>query len=597
VCESLQHSCRTSVPAARPALLLAMLSVVIAIPAADAAGNAVAGKGRFGLCEACHGVRAEGNADLGAPALAGLQGWYVARQLAAFASGQRGSDPGDKYGRQMQSMAQAASAPDSVADLVAHIETLQPTQPSATVRGDATRGKSLYETCKACHGDRAEGNAELQAPALAHNHDWYLLRQLQNFKAGRRGSAQGDSSGAQMAAMAATLPDEQALHDVVAYIATLREGSAWQLNGRCPPSFEQIADGTCEFRNLYELYASAAGHGGLRARLPQMRERFTPEQIDLGRYLFFDRALSGEGLLACADCHDPDRGFADGRIRSLGRVELDRNAPTLWNVGFLPRLFWDGRSRTLEEQARGPLFSAAEMANTPEQLEATLNDVAAYRRLFAHAFRRDERQPIRVDEVTLALAAFESSLVSFNSRYDRYALGDANALTDQEQHGYNIFRGFVGRCSQCHIPPLFTDGELAVVGAPPVAGRPYDVGAGRTSDDPALVGAFKVPTLRNVARTAPYFNAGQLSSLDEVLRFYNDARGHARPPGITQQIHWHIAMPRPLLSEEDVAAVVAFLGALTDESLRPSSPQSVPSGRGVGGIAPKTLEACGTCQR
>jgi hypothetical protein len=115
---------------------------------------------------------------------------------------------------------------------------------------------------------------------------------------------------------------------------------------------------------------------------------------------------------------------------------------------------------------------------------------------------RDATAPIALHEVVDALAAFESSLVSFNSRYDRYAFGDANALSELELQGYNVFRGFVARCSQCHIPPLFTDGELAVVGAPAVPGEPYDRGAGRIDHDPALTGAFKTPTLRDLTRTA-----------------------------------------------------------------------------------------------
>ena len=202
-----------------------------------------------------------------------------------------------------------------------------------------------------------------------------------------------------------------------------------------------------------------------------------------------------------------------------------------------------------------------------------LNAIPAYRALFAEAYAREPARDITLDEIERALAAFESSLVSFSSRYDRYAFGDATALTPLELDGHNVFRGFVARCSQCHVPPLFTDGELAVVGAPAVAGRPYDTGAGRQSDDPALVGAFRTPTLRNVALTAPYFNAGQFATLHDVVTFYNDTRGHALPKSVPQQVHWHIAMKAPMLSEADVTALVAFLSTLTDESLKPRVPE------------------------
>lgn len=577
-----------------------------ASPWAHAQSDVDAGRGHFGLCEACHGVDGVGNRDLAAPALAGLQSWYVQRQLQNFAAGVRGSSTDDKPGQQMQPMARALAGPRAVPEVSAYVATLRARTHDTVVEGDAQRGRELYRTCEACHGANAEGSEQLQAPSLRHNNDWYLLRQLRNFKAGIRGSAPDDAAGAQMRAIAATLPDEHAMRDVVTFIASLTAeaagAAAWQLRDQCPPSFEQLADRTCELRTLYQLYASADGHGGLRAQLPPMRQRFTPEQIDLGRYLFFDRALSRDGTTACADCHRPDRGFSDGRARSMtfvdrrdASVQLDRNAPTLWNVGFLQRLFWDGRASTLQDQAKGPLFAADEMANTPQALEAALNASSVYGRLFASAFARDAG-PIRTGEVLQALAAFESSLVSFSSRYDRYALGDTTALSDQEIQGYNVFRGFVGRCSQCHIPPLFTDGELAVVGAPAVAGLPYDLGAGRLSDDPALAGAFKVPTLRNVERTAPYFNGGQFKSLEDVLRFYNDTRGHALPAGVALEIHWHIAMPRPLLGEDDVAALAAFLRTLTDESLLPARPAAVPSGLPVGGSDQATSEVCNTCR-
>lgn len=569
------------------ALALAALAT-----SAHAAGDAAVGRGRFGLCEACHGVRAEGNVNLEAPSLAGREGWYLTRQLENFRTGRRGTAPEDLRGQQMRPMALTLESDQAVQDVVAYVISLSPAPPVTTVKGDVAHGKSLYAgTCASCHGETAQGNEGMQAPALKGVSDWYLLKQIKAFRNGWRGTAADDTSGAQMRAMAMTLPDDAALNDVVAYIASLEAApSQWRLARDCPPSFEKLADGTCEFRSLYDLYSSVDGHGGLRARLPAMRTRSMPKQIDLGRYLFFDRALSHDQTLACADCHNPRLGFSDGRGRSLGiaqprgppgqptRRELDRGAPTLWNVGFLQRLFWDGRAASLAEQASGPLFAPDEMANTPAGLTQSLNAIPSYRALFAEAYAREPTRDITIDEIEGALAAFESSLVSFSSRYDRYAFGDATALSPLELDGHNVFRGFVARCSQCHVPPLFTDGELAVVGAPAVAGQPYDRGAGRQSDDPALVGAFRTPTLRNITLTAPYFNAGQFATLSDVVTFYNDTRGHAMPKSVPQQLHWHIAMKAPMLSGADVTALVAFLGTLTDESLKPRVPVAVPSG-------------------
>ncbi len=359
------------------------------------------------------------------------------------------------------------------------------------------------------------------------------------------------------------------------------------LSGRCPPSFELAADGNCRLRTLYEAYARVPDHGGVQMALPPLRQGYTPQQIDLGRFLFFDPLLAADGKRACAFCHQPDHGLSDGRARASGRGDrtLARRTPTLWNIGFATRLFWDGRAASLEEQAAGPLFAPDEMGNTPAALLQRLDGVAAYRSLFAEAFARPAKPgAITVGEVSRALAAFQSTLVSLNSRYDRYVHGDRAALSAQELQGMNVFRGFVARCSQCHTPPLFTNHELAVVGSPPAPGLGIDAGAGALNGDPLLRGAFKVPTLRNITRSGPpYFHAGQFATLREAVDFYNARRGHALPRGEKQAIHWHVHMMERKLDRRDVDAIVAFLGALEDESLRPEVPPVVPFGLPVPG--------------
>jgi cytochrome c oxidase subunit II len=190
--------------------------------AAPAAGDAAKGKTAFAVCEACHGKAAEGNKELGAPQLAGQEPWYLVRQLQNFKSGARGADPKDTFGTQMRPMAQTLADDAAIANVVAYIGTLKPAAPAATVKGDAEAGKAAYGTCAACHGAKAEGNKALNAPALAGQHDWYVVRQLQNFKSGLRGSAPGDTFGAQMKPMAATLADQAAIDNVAAYIATLK---------------------------------------------------------------------------------------------------------------------------------------------------------------------------------------------------------------------------------------------------------------------------------------------------------------------------------------------------------------------------------------
>jgi cytochrome c peroxidase len=381
-------------------------------------------------------------------------------------------------------------------------------------------------------------------------------------------------------------------------------GDKIHLRDSCPPSFDQSADGTCMLVSLYALYQADPGQGGMRVPLPALRNRFTAAQADLGRYLFFDPLLSKDHTLSCAHCHHPAFGFSDGRSTSMGvggvgigpsrsgGKPLRRAAPTLWNVGFLSKLFWDGRATSLQTQAIGPLFSADEMGNNQANLERDLNANATYRELFSTAFPSTRAKRITLREIVDALAAFETTLISINSRYDHYAHGDFTALTAQEIQGLNVFRGFAARCAQCHIPPLFASSELAVVGAPEVVGSPYDLGAAETRSDSALRGAFKVPTLRNIACTPPYFQAGQFQSLEEVVDFYNAGRGHAVSEDLNLRIHWNLHMTRPELSRSDVSAVVAFLGALTDETLTPATPAMVPSGLPVVQPSPTSPNSC-----
>ena len=363
-----------------------------------------------------------------------------------------------------------------------------------------------------------------------------------------------------------------------ALCCTAASATSITLSDQCPASFEQ-KDGRCRLHTAYAQYASLrnAGVGGLKTGLPAFRDGFTPREIDLGRYLFFDPALSSNGKVACASCHNPAKGFSDSRGRSTGVAghDVKRNAPSLWNVGFLQHLFWDGRAHSLEEQVQGPLYGAAEMGTTPARLTATLNGIPTYRALFALTYP-DATTAIRSDHVYRALAAFESSLVSLNSRYDLYAQGVDDALSPHELQGLNIFRSFVARCAECHTPPLFTNQQIAVIGMPEPDGRPLDPGAGAISNEPMLRGGFKIPSLRNVALTAPYGHAGQFQTLRETVAFYTGGRGHAVPHGEQLRIHWHIWEPK--LSEHELDRLVDFLGALTDESFRPASPAVVPSG-------------------
>lgn len=347
----------------------------------------------------------------------------------------------------------------------------------------------------------------------------------------------------------------------------------------CPPGFELTETGVCKLRSMYQQYKSLedAGVGGLKTALPEFRDGFTPQQIDLGRYLFFDPILSKDGTVSCATCHQPEKGFTDGLPTSVGieGKEVKRGAPSLWNVGFLKLLFWDGRDSTLESQMQGPLFADNEMGNTPENLKETINAVPSYRRMFREAFPQNKEDEIQLEQVYTALAAFESSLVSLNSRYDQYAHGYHEALNENEIEGLNIFRSFVARCAECHTPPLFTNQQLAVLGTPEPDGKSLDPGAETPYNDPTLRGAFKIPSLRNVALTAPYMHSGRFNTLREAAEFYTLGRGHAVPEGENLYLHWHIWEPD--LSETELDRLVDFLHTLTDESFMPKRPNVLPS--------------------
>lgn len=346
----------------------------------------------------------------------------------------------------------------------------------------------------------------------------------------------------------------------------------------CPPSFELTEQGVCRLVNLYQFYDSVQGRGvgGTQTSLPSHRDGFTPGEIDLGRFLFFDPALSKDGSLSCASCHQPEKGFSDDLDRSVGITgeKVARSAPTLWNVAFLDKFFWDARATTLEEQAIGPLFDAKEMGNTPQQLLATINSNPAYVQLFKQTYPTANK--IDLGHITKALAAFQASLISLNSRYDRYAHGAHQAMSEREIAGLNVFRSFVARCAECHQPPLFTNNQIAVIGTPEPDGMPLDIGAEKTFNAAKLRGGFKVPTLRNITKTAPYMHSGRFENLFDSVEFYSKGRGHAVPKGEKMQLHWHIWEPN--LTKAEMQLIVEFLGALTDESLTPQVPKKVPSG-------------------
>lgn len=337
--------------------------------------------------------------------------------------------------------------------------------------------------------------------------------------------------------------------------------------------------------------AHSPGDGGLRRPFPAMAVRpdnpVTPERVALGRRLYFDPVLSGANDVSCATCHHPDLGLADGRGRSMGKggrglgparaggAVVKRGAPTVWNAAFHHRQFWDGRASDLEDQARFPITSAVEMDQRPDELVRELKAIPGYVRLFDEAFDGADGSAVTFENVTRAVAAFERTLVSDASPFDRYRTGDAAALDPAERRGLTLFRSLKTRCFECHGFPTFANPDFKVIGVPDLPGQEEDRGRAETGAGPAYERAFKVPTLRNVALTAPYMHNGRYRTLEEVLAFY--AKGGGRGEGLElKNLDDKIRVFS--LSTEEQQDLIAFLKALTDETRLPEVPDRVPSG-------------------
>ncbi len=238
--------------------------------------------------------------------------------------------------------------------------------------------------------------------------------------------------------------------------------------------FEMIADGN----NLDRPFPEMA----IREDNP-----LTPAKIELGRMLFYDPILSADDASSCATCHHPDLGFSDNRARSMGfggqgigparigGVLLPRNTPTIWNAAYNIRQFWDGRASDLEEQADGPIHHPDEMAQNQELLVEELAAIPAYVELFEEAFGTPE---LEYEQVTDAIAAFERTVITNNSRYDLYARGDREAMTPAERRGLNLFRSLKTRCFECHNLPTFANPDFKVIGVPEPEGIEPDLGRG-----------------------------------------------------------------------------------------------------------------------
>jgi cytochrome c peroxidase len=315
---------------------------------------------------------------------------------------------------------------------------------------------------------------------------------------------------------------------------------------------------------------------GLDMALSDLKSPPTPEQVRLGRWLYFDKRLSADGTISCATCHIPEHGFSEPTPVSTG---LDgqkggRKAPSFINAAFAfyPETFWDGRAGSLEEQAAGPMANPIEMGNTHEVVVRTVAGIEGYRPFFKEAFGN---QSVDLDRITKAIAAYERTRISGNSPWDRWRDADGDdpeaerLVSDAVKRGHELFFGDA-KCATCHVGTSFTDSKFhnLGIGYDPYTGEFVDVGRYAVTGKDEDMGAFKTPGLREVSRRAPYMHDGSLATLKDVVEHYR--------VGGTPNPHLSPKMFPLELSEADVDALVAFMEALEGEGFMDSEPELFP---------------------
>lgn len=275
----------------------------------------------------------------------------------------------------------------------------------------------------------------------------------------------------------------------------------------------------------------------------------TPEKIELGKMLYFDPRLSGDDTISCASCHEPAKGWSDNRRTFLGfqgHVGA-RNSPTIINSGFYSLQFWDGRMKTLEQQALGPIQDKGEMNLSLEELIVKLNAVPEYVDRFQQVFGTE----ITTDGVAKAIAAFERTIVIDDTDFDKYLKGNKSAMSADAIAGMELFAGKAG-CIACHNGPSLSDNNFHNVGV-----VSEDKGRFGFTGNPEDNGKFKTPQLRGIGHTAPYMHAGQLATLEDVVDFFNKGGdAHSNKSVLIQPLN---------LTATEKSNLVAFLNALTGE--------------------------------
>ncbi len=279
-------------------------------------------------------------------------------------------------------------------------------------------------------------------------------------------------------------------------------------------------------------------------------------KISLGKQLYFDGRLSKNNAISCAFCHNPLTGFADPNQTSagVGGLRGGRQSPTVYNTAFNPFQFWDGRAGSLEEQAIGPIHNPVEMAETHESVVPKIAKIKGYKEEFQKVFGTG----VSLQGIAETIAAYERTIISTNSAFDKFVLGDPKAMGEDAQRGMDVFKG-KGRCILCHNDSNFTDNQFHNLGVPQVGPMEEDLGRYYVTLRERDKGAFKTPTLRSITESAPYMHDGAFKTLEEVVDFF-DKGGKAN-----SQLS---PLMKPLgLTPQEKTDLIAFMKALTGEPI------------------------------
>lgn len=296
--------------------------------------------------------------------------------------------------------------------------------------------------------------------------------------------------------------------------------------------------------------------------------------VELGKILFFDPRLSGAGKISCSSCHLPNLNWTDGLKVSLGhdQAENTRNSPSIENVWFTKRLFWDGRASSLEDQAQIPLTSKIEMHQDMKVLPKKLHKIKGYRKLFADTYGVDK---ITNELIFNSLAVFQRTVVSAKTPFDIFLEGDKNSLSDQQLEGLHLFRT-KARCMNCHYGPLFTDNDFHNLGLANYGKANQDLGLYHATKNPKDSGKFKTPGLRNVMQTGPWFHDGSVKTMDSLMVLYNMGM---MAPAYTMADLADPLFPQNdrllrgiMLSRKEINSLISFLDALSSKPIPMQTP-------------------------